>query len=201
MYISTFIYIAMVNFLNGLESLISEWDDQTPREPDKDKDLIFVNGEEGTINSNGKLSCLEASIFSRNSRIFEDAIEKGVKSLVLYLTDSVGLITYTSCEGHRVNRELNILKHRNVGILPRNLEEYNFVKYNLKQVESFFVKLNNNKCVQVTIDENFVESENGKMPCIDILFLPKLGKENDYFLALEEVYQNFLELTKRQFKR
>lgn len=183
----------MVNFFSGLENFIASWDDIKKYNLEKDEGLPFVKGEQGSINSDGSLSCIEASIFSKNSPRFRDVIETGVKSLVLYLVDSMNLITYTSCEGHVVDLKNNIFKYRDVGLLPRNLTEYERLKKKLQFVESRVNEIMTDSLVKVVINETFVDSEISRMPCIDILFLPKQGQEKEYFIYLEEVYQKFVE--------
>lgn len=189
----------MANFFSGLENFITNWDDSTSYNPEQDKDLPFVKGKQGAINLDGELTCYEASIFSKNSLLFENVIEAGVKSLVLYLIDSVNLITYTSCEGHILNLEKNLFKYRNVGILPRNTEEYEIIKKKLRYVEDIVNEIMVDSLVQVVIDETFVDSETLRVPCVDILFLPKLRQESEYFRHLEKTYQKFLELVRQEF--
>ncbi|PKO08114.1 MAG: hypothetical protein CVU40_17235 [Chloroflexi bacterium HGW-Chloroflexi-2] len=190
----------MDNFFGGLENFINNWDDRVSIEESKNKNPTYVKGKEGAINLNGELSCLEASIFTKNNKFLKEAIEKGVKSLVLYLIYSLDLITYSSCEGHLIDKEKKLIKYRNVGILPRNQEEYDKLEKKFTLIGDRVNKSMDDYCVEIFIDKTFVTSETLIMPCIDIFFLPKQGYENYYFIFLEEIYQKFLEISYLEFR-
>lgn len=188
----------MVNFFNGLEDFIAKWEGYVSYSPHMDNDLPFVRGEQGIINLNGELSCLEASIFSKASSLFQDAIEDGVKSLVVFLVYSIDCITYTSCQGH-AGSECTSPSYRNVGILPRNEQEYQDLIEKLNRVKSHVDETSIDSFVKVVVEENLVDSETLSMPCIDITFIPRENYEDQYFIYLEKTYESFVEFAKQEF--
>ena len=188
----------MVNFFNGLEDFIAKWEGYVAYSPHMDKDLTFVKGKQGVINLDGERSCFEASIFSKASSLFENAIEDGIKSLVIFLVRSIDCITYTSCQGH-AESECTSLSYRHVGILPRNEQEYQSLIKKLNRVKSHVDETIVDSFVEVVVEENFVDSETLRMPCIDITFVPTENHEDQYFIHLEKTYESFVECIKQEF--
>jgi hypothetical protein len=133
----------------------------------------------GNINSDGSAFGGYARTLTLLSPLFFALVEPTVRPLVKVCTEDLGLITYTSCEGHaypddRLNSQLH------VGVLPRSAEEYGLV---LQIFDAVFQRVNlGTSGAQFAIVKGEVidRATDEKWPVID-LYLINLGLWPEYY--------------------
>jgi hypothetical protein len=93
-----------LNELNGVDQLRLA-SQQSNHEMNKSNPVLFTT-RCGSVNGNGRERSFSSPILGvKNPRLFE-ALEPAIASFVLALKD-LGLVTYTSCEGHIIGDEVH----------------------------------------------------------------------------------------------
>lgn len=167
--------------MSGLDEFLDAWDATRLLQSDNSVSEI------GNVNIGGDPASIEASILTKDDPEFSAAIESGVRELVTFLVDSLGCVTYSSCEGHRTT-DRSDFRQRHVGVLPRCGAEQ-------QQILQIFLDASNattNPFVEVAIVECVLESDIRSVPCIDIIFRDNCGDENEYFSNVNSAYDAFL---------
>jgi uncharacterized protein len=107
-----------INRMEDVDDFVAAWD--LPSHPRNRGDIEMHRTRFGNINSTGQPGNYFGPALSRWHPRFVEAIEHGVRELVLELTGRRGWISYTSCEGHQYGG-LDIRPvERYVGLLPRS---------------------------------------------------------------------------------
>jgi hypothetical protein len=89
-------------------------------------DVSYQTSRFGNINTDGSAFSGYARTLTMQNPLFYSLIEPAVRPLVAVCVKDLGLVTYTSCEGHAYpDRHLNSELH--VGILPRSTAEHQLV--------------------------------------------------------------------------
>lgn len=182
-----------VNHLTGVEEFIRQWDN--PAEADLTADPVSRNAEPAPGMAAGEASfCRTAPILTRWHPSFRGALEPGVRELVLQVINTLACITYSSCEGHCHEGAPMSFSVRQVGIVPRDATEHERLLRILHPVVYATNAPPPLGHVRVGLRSGVLSSEGLERPCIDVVFLPEKGHENDYFRELEPVYDAFLRL-------
>jgi hypothetical protein len=126
-------------------------------------------------------------VYTCSDAQFRDSIEEKIRPLVFVCVFDLGLITYSSCEGHNTEQGM---AYRNVGILPRNDAEKDFAKALLGST----AEMTNLICACQTIVEiqdEVLLSDTTKHVTINIVFA---GNRDNYFASVDEVSATFTEI-------
>lgn len=180
----------MPTFLSGLKNFIASWDDPFVEESEAE---IIRESPEGNINTDGTAACYNSPIFRRYHRKFKRSLEVGVRELTAVLILKFNCITYSSCQGHRATADA-VMRQRYVGIIPRDKQEYDYFLQWLQYLASTTNSLVVGSCVRLWVDEDWVESEEGRMGCLHLFFVGVDGDEERYFEDVEVVYQQLLQV-------
>ncbi|HEU4581541.1 MAG TPA: hypothetical protein VFS67_24955 [Polyangiaceae bacterium] len=151
----------------------------------------------GNRNLWGSAADTEAYTYVRRQPAFVESIEPRIRPLVLYLVDQLGLITYSSCEGHWPAAGAPF-RAAHVGILPESLDEGGGGAPPLQQRLEWLVVAASQTMselehpslgVRTVVDE--LETELGLRPCIDVWFLPIDTSLDSYFRELPALIERF----------
>ena len=104
------------NSIASAQELLSRWSGRVASHKKR-----FSASKAGNINFGGVIAGTFSHIFTPCDAEFEASIEPGVRPIVLAIIRS-GLVTYTSCEGHRYACALPV-SECHVGVLPRTRTE------------------------------------------------------------------------------
>lgn len=182
-----------MNHLTGLADLLAAWDGQSDTQG---RVPARSHGLRGEINLDGSPTCPSAEIVPRSSPWFEDMIEPGVRSLVLCLTDTCRVVTYSSCEGHPPAQG-GRAPFRQVGILPRDREYRGILVAVTAAARIANAKVES--AARVTVIQRDLTSDAGTRRCLDVVFLPTSGIEDWYYTTLEPIYNCLVRLLPASF--
>jgi uncharacterized protein len=177
-----------VNIMSDVARFLQSWDtaeNQVNHEP-----VVLHETAHGNINSTGETGNYDGHALTPWHGQFEQAIESGIRSLVLVLVRQCGWVTYSSCEGHRYDAPYSLHPvERYVGILPRTPLQYIEVYERLKRVSENVHGRFPRFPVTVTPIELDLESEESSYKVIDFFFLKhRLAPWWLYFAALDRYY-------------
>ncbi len=179
-----------MTYFSGLKEFIASWDDRFVEENPTE---TFRESPLGNINTDGSAACADSPILSKYHRKFKKSIEPGVRDLTIALILKLNCITYSSCQGH-FSASKSPMRPRYVGILPRDLAEYQDLFNHLKTLSDLTNAQLPKNPVQVVLTPDTLESENFGMPCFNLFFISQSPDESIYFQEVEGVYQTFLKL-------
>jgi hypothetical protein len=175
------------NHVSGLAQFLKKWDAKRRI----DISIKNARGAGGHVNLEGSAACFTSHIFTPADPEFVDAIEAGVRDLVLLLIDDLNCITYSSCEGHAPVGQ-NPLRQRHVGVLPRNAEEYDRLLQRFRSAADATHRNCQCETVRVHIKEALITTDGPDVRCIDILFAAVTSDWAAYSRSLEPAYREFL---------
>jgi hypothetical protein len=147
----------------------------------------------GNLNIAGTDSSSASVIFVQNQDGFLEAIEPGVRRLVALLACELGLITYTSCEGHQyvANREPDV---RSAGILPRNTDEEAKWTSILCEMTEHWNSRNADSPVTSIVLSTVLLDGAMQLPALDLIFVKQEEASwNQYFRCLDPYTDRFVE--------
>jgi hypothetical protein len=173
------------NTIVGVGSFLDAWDQILERPPR----LPVKQGMQGHRNLLG-INRAPAVAFPRWHPQFKESLEGGVADLVLLLVERLECVTFSSCEGHASDDGARLLSGRNVDILPRNAKEHSRLRNELGSRIGRVWRPSN--AVNLQLAEEWLETDLGPMPCLDLRFVPTTRIPSAYFAAMEEVYEDLL---------
>ncbi len=185
----------LVNRLDGARDLMEQWDD--PRAMANRVEYSLRKSDYGNINNAGGAGELPASILPPLHPQFEQFVEEGVRDLVVVVARHHGLITYTSCEGHRYGEGGPPSSERHVGVLSRSQAEYEAVERTFitvgHEVNAFALTPH----VQLELLRQVLHDREAALPTLDLyLSKSKTSSWSDYFDSLGPVYAATVERLK-----
>lgn len=124
---------------------------------------------------------------------FEDAIEVGIKQLVLLLVNKFDWITYTSCEGHIYGHHSIHPVERHVGLLSRSNAEKQAVIQVFQQLCSIINSHYRVYPIRLETLIHSIESDGNLYPAIDLFFRKRrLVPWKIYFVKVDDIYKSAL---------
>lgn len=181
-----------MNHLEGLAHLVRTWDNRC--ELIAGPEPIQPKEEATPAEPCSHPSAAPALIVSRWHPQFADYLEPGVRTLVCRLIDALDCITYSSCEGHRLNQNPPGFSLCHVGILPRDGDELARLKQILTRVAAAVNSADSRSKVRLAVKSNVLTSEGPDHECIDLVFLAETDCADDYFRDLGPACELFSEV-------
>ena len=157
--------------MNGLRAVVQSWRDPPPRDS---------TGE--SPESPARVG--EAPILPRSDPRFEAAVERGIRPLVLELTDRLGFLTYSSCEGHADPGD-SALSSAHVAILPLSVDEHLRSATTLCTVRDAVAASAVADGVTIVVDTTAVIAGKTRLASLDIVL--KHGTRERYDAVVQEL--------------
>lgn len=110
-----------LNVMRDVESFLAAWEDAG--HPYNARDVVLRSTSFGEVNDTGRPGTDSGKVLTRWHPSFPDALEPGVRELVLLLIERRGWVTYSACEGHPYEGLDVAPVERVVGLLPRDPAE------------------------------------------------------------------------------
>jgi hypothetical protein len=179
-----------VNLVRDINRFLAAWDDPTA-DFNRREVRIFATTC-GNLNDTGDPGPDRGVLLTRWHPAFSDAIEPGVRELVLLLVEGFGLVTYTSCQGHDYTEIGLPSVERNVGIFPRSDEERTRVWHLLSQAAAEVNAGEPEIRVRVAADllRSKVPGDKPAYPVVDLYFDRPAGMSwQDYLTGVDIPYQ------------
>jgi uncharacterized protein len=132
-----------------------------------------------------------AVVFPRGHPQFVDALEDGVRALVVLLIDELDCVTFSSCEGHAAEDGQTLLWGRSVDILPRDAAEGARLRAALRGCIDAVPQVLEAP-VRLQLVENEVETELGTLPAMTLDFTPETTDAATYFAGVAPLYAALL---------
>lgn len=180
--------------MEDFSAFVASWND--PAHPDNLSSVMLNMTPFGNINSTGVVGNYDGHALSKWHPQFDEALESGVRELVLLCVHKLGWITYTSCEGHRyLGRRLKCTE-RHVGLAPASKHQECEIATRM------------NHCAQV-VNERFapiriqvvqeqLNSDGILYPVVDIFFRRRrLVPWTLYFRRIDNFYARFVAEVRR----
>ena len=183
-----------INFMSDVPGFLAAWDDQ--QSPENTEHVDIYTTTYGNVNNTGQVGNYDGHALSPLHAQFIQAIEPGIRDMVMFFVHEKNWVTYTSCEGHRYDTYTRLHPvERHVGLLPRTADEYN----NIRSYVDALVQQNHRQYRQypiiLTVVELTLESENSKHKAIDVFFQKhRFAPWWYYFAQLPVVYQRTLKM-------
>ena len=176
------------NSSSNFRAFIRNWD----RGGISSTEAEVVVGQFGNLNHDGEPEIPSWNILRADSR-FESFIEPGVRDLVLFIVDDLGLITYSSCEGHQYIGTSIKASVRSISIAPRTLEEAG-VAWTLLEECANMVESDH---VAVCVRARPLRAAPSYYLTMVLSFDP-IGDEVAYLDELDKVYNQYLLLLRKR---
>ena len=182
-----------VNHLAGLEAFLRAWDNKDEGAPVSDAP---IEADSSVPHAPSFLSGHPVPILTRWHPRFADALEPGIRELVLELVDGLDCVTYSSCEGHICDDSHKSFSASHVGILPRDDREFARLFRILRAVAYATNAPPRLGLVKAVTNSGSVTSEDTTRRCIDIFFVPETADRDVYFHDVELVRKQFSKLVR-----
>ena len=171
------------NRATGIAGFLDGWD--APAPPSAGPEV----SDDGNISVDGALATYVGHMIGRRHPDFGRFIEPGVRDLVDVLVDDLGLVTYSSCEGHRYSSSDRAPGLRMVGVLPRSDGELRLATVVLlaairKARRTLPTEVGARAIV--TVDRLEGETPTERWTTVDLQFVP-VGGWDHYFADLDAV--------------
>jgi len=174
-----------INDFSNLSDFLRAWDD---RSPGLNEGIHVSRGKQGNISTSGNLDEPTSAIVTPSCPEFMDYIEYGVRDLVKYLVYDMGLITYSSCQGHLIGNELRL---RNVGLLFKNQVERQWAESIIRLAAE---RINNRELGPhyLEVISDIVNSNTGSMETLEINFTHQGSYTSSYFQEADRLCFGFI---------
>jgi len=150
-----------VNRLHHLASLIENWDSPAGWVPVAPADSLRPQA----------MNAQPSAIYGKSDPQFLHSIEPGIRPLVLALIQTLGCITYSSCEGHPT-AEQTVQVGQHVDILARDLNEQSKL---MEVLDRMALAAPNTATARLRVRRGTVELERATAPSISIEIVPMTG--------------------------
>jgi uncharacterized protein len=185
-----------MNRFNGYQEFLARW-----HMPGGQAAPPLRQSAVGNRNLSGSAVDTAAYSFVPGQPGFRDSIEPGIRPLVLYLVEQVGLVTYSSCEAHPSTCS-SPFRAAHVGLLHDVSGAQRSAAFTaeilvrwLEEAAYRTMRSLDRPAVGVRVIEDVLDTELGPRPCLDVWFLPIKGTAQTYFAhlpALVEAYRQEL---------
>lgn len=177
--------------MSDLTGFLRRWDDKAQEENSIPVQLRRT--EFGNINSSGTLGDYEGHALSKWHFQFQDALEPGVRELVLLLVHKFGWVTYTSCQGHSYEEFGLPPVERHIGIIPQSQTEMDEIRTVLEMAACRVNNLSPDSAICVVVLPVDLECQEAVVTTIDLLFLRREDSSwNIYFQEIDIIYRQLL---------
>ena len=184
-----------VNRLDGAREIMEQWDN--PRSMANRTEYSLRKSAYGNINKAGAPEGPPSNILPPLHPQFEQFIEEGVRDLVIVVARQHGLITYTSCEGHRYGEDGPPPSERHVGVLTRSQAEYDATERAFVTVGHAVNALALTPHVHIEVSRQLLTDNDAKLPTLDlVLSKSETSSWDDYFASVGPVYAATVERMK-----
>lgn len=175
------------NMMADSSAFLRAWD--TPAERSRHEVFPLSTSPYGNINDRGKAGCYDAPDLTPHHPQFHDAIEPGVRDLVLLLVESYRWVTYSSCQGHQYPGLPLPSVERHVGILPRDeSERARILNILAAAVSGLTPAYDQQNDVRFVISLDQLEDEHGTRRHTVELWFAIAGGWSEYFTTIDQVY-------------
>jgi len=175
------------NRMDNVSQFLEDWD-RTPAQCSQEVLPSELSAEH--VNVDGDIQNPTSLILTHSDSGFLPCIERGVKRLVEILIYRLGLVTYSSCQGHATGD--NDCRERTVGILPRSEEERVWI-FGLLQSIADITALIYRDQIPICIENDAVVDSCGKYATVEIVFARNGKRACEYLKEVEEVSGHFTE--------
>jgi hypothetical protein len=182
----------MPNQIAGLEAFIEAWDAGRSSAESAAASPTQPVGPDGQINVEGSATCSSAFIFVPSDPRFVEALEPGVRALCIGLVETLGCVTYSSCQGHRAVEPGGAYRRRHVGIVPRNELEATRLQSALEDLCRETNSSVPEAEVRVLLVVSKVTGDRGERPCLDLEFYGRDVSEERYFQEVDRLTGAFV---------
>ncbi|UTW58840.1 hypothetical protein KFE96_00590 [Kordiimonas sp. SCSIO 12603] len=165
-----------INVFDGARQFMLRWDYfKTQKAPSAHGRLKLSTRRSlaGNLNQEGTSYASRSTMFFPSQDGFWDAVEEGVKPLVLSLAIHHDFITYTSCEGHLYAQSNEDPDERHIGIIPRSTEEYQRCLNLLTDSCIDHNTKNDNSSTSARVLEHTLIDYEERLPVIDLILEKK----------------------------
>lgn len=178
-----------VNHVTALADFVWRWDHPEAKTIQEEPRQAGPNGQ---INNEAWPSCSSATIYDRHHPRFGDALEPGIRQVVIQLIRQLDCITYSSCEGHRAPGPAYRFWPRHTGILPRDEREQRRLARTLLVLAGAANATSGVEAVRIAVRSGVVTSEREARPSLDVVFAAAIEDEDLYFREVEPATRAFL---------
>jgi uncharacterized protein len=185
-----------LNVMRDVESFLAAWDDAG--HPYNTRHVVLRSTAFGEVNDTGRPGTDSGKVLTRWHPSFPDALEPGVRELVLLLIERFGWITFSACEGHAYEGLDVEPVERVVCLLPRDEAER---VATIDRLAPALARVNGDGAARVrpalVAEVLRSKSSSARYPVLDLRFTRTPGTAwPDYFSAVDRTYAAVLsELT------
>lgn len=169
------------NTMQNFESFIVEW--VGGRRQIGAEEIVFPLNSFGSINTSGQLDG-DTVAFSPHNPAFLSSIEPRVRGLVGALVYDLGLITYSSCEGHINLESGEIIASGHVGLfshLPTLAQIIDQII--VPSIQN--VNARSSTVAEILLTDEKLETEVGPIECREILFRSNQSCGSKYVVEVD----------------
>lgn len=183
-----------INFMSDVPGFLDAWNNQN--NPENSEQVDIYTTAYGNVNNTGQVGNYDGHALSPFHVQFAQAIEPGIRDLVMFFVHEKNWVTYTSCEGHQYDRGVRLHPvERHVGLLPRTVDEYNDIRSYVDALVQQDHRQYRQYPIILTAVELTLESEHSTHNAIDVFFKKhRFTPWWYYFAQLPVVYQRTLKM-------
>lgn len=187
-----------MNQLTNIHAFIKIWDSNVVNTVNKS----FEKSKFNNINFKGDPYSDAAVTYTKNDSQFYDALEDGIKKVVLILIEKYNWITFSSCSGHAgINNQG--YKKRMVQLLPRSDIEFDIIFSILNAISrttnAHLKELLNPITINIC-EEHLVDEFSKTYKSIKIIFSSQNLSELMYFKFIDDATEIFCSQLEANFK-
>ena len=181
------------NRLEGFGAFVDSWRD--PAHPQNLTQATPRSTAFGNRNLTGKVGDYRGYALSRWHPRFVDALEVGIRELVLLLVTRFRWVTYSSCEGHHYGHLRHAPVERMVGLCPRSAAEHDTIRLTLNALSRDINRRHRRSCVRLEVISSRLDTGDRGCAVIDLVFRRRpSARWKRYFEQVDTVYQDAIEV-------
>jgi hypothetical protein len=183
-----------MNRFTGFEAFLARW--RGDSRGGAEEAPLVRESPLGNRNVRGSALDTEAYSYVPSQNGFSDALEPGIRELVLFLVNRMRVITYSSCQGHPASQGAPF-RAAHVGILSDvegvlgDAADGDALLHLLELVAARSMQALDEPWLGVRAVAERLDTDVGPRRCVDVWFLPIRGSEADYFRELPGLLMHF----------
>jgi len=187
-----------INLIRGsVREFIAAWQD--PHAPLNSRPAPFRESQQGNLNATGDAADYFAPVLTRHHPRFLDALEGGVRDLVLELIERLGCITYSSCQGHPSLGPEVPMRERSVEVIAERPVELEKILIKVLNLASLTNKQIDTEIIKVLVSCTPLRSLDTCTLCVRLRFKNVLSQEMKYFQNIDSAYCTLIGILKSHF--